>query len=116
MVTFTLFKPDGTALFAPVFGLVDSGADGSMFPMDVMPALGISQSDCAKKPQLGSSGRGECYEWNGGTLPADFWGITVNLKMDFSDTPFILLGRTDFFSYFTVAFDQRRRRFVLESY
>jgi hypothetical protein len=65
---------------------------------------------------MGAGGKSKFYCWHGGTLPADFFGKSVNLKVQFSDTPFILLGRADFFAAFKVSFDQRGLRFTVESY
>jgi hypothetical protein len=117
MVTFTLTDPNGKPVLPAFFGIADSGADGSMFPMAVMNDLGIAKSDCDKLPQLGAGGKTSCYAWKGSkTLPANFYGLTVNLQVRFSATPFILLGREDFFSTFKVSFNQRMLRFTLETY
>jgi hypothetical protein len=114
MLDFTIKRADGTPFPVPVYGLVDSGADGTMFPLDAMGPLGIALGDCDEKDQMGASGAGKFYEWKGGTLEGDFGGITINLLAQFSETPFILLGRSDFFARFAVMFEQRRLRFILE--
>lgn len=116
MATFMLTKPDGTPMPVSFFGLVDSGADNSLFPISVMTNLGIDQSDCDEHQNIGSSGIGIRYCWKRGKLAADFYGVTVDLCVEFSDTPFILLGRSDFFARFSVAFDQKNLRFTLEEY
>jgi hypothetical protein len=116
MVTFTLTHPAGHKIAPPFFGLVDSGADGTIFPMAVMADLGISQADCDELDQMGAGGASKFYCWKTGSLAADFFGRPVNLKVQFSLTPFILLGREDFFSAFRVTFDQRSLRFTVESY
>jgi hypothetical protein len=88
-----------------------------MFPMSMMGALGIDQANCDERDQMGAGGLGKFYCWPGGTLPATFFKtVTVNLKVQFSATPFILLGREDFFSEFKVSFDQRKGQFVVENY
>jgi len=116
MVTFTLKDPQGSPVVPPFFGIADSGADGSMFPMAVMDDLGITQADCEERGQLGADGAGKYYAWNGGKLSANFYGVTVDLNMHFSRTPFILLGRSDFFAMFKVSFNQRSLRFTIQNY
>lgn len=116
MVTFTIHDPSGHPVTPPFFGIADSGADSSLFPMAVMDDLGIAKGDCDKQVQTGAGGQCDMYCWKGGTLPADFWGTMVDLVVNFSDTPFILLGRSDFFAAFKVSFDQRSLRFAVESY
>ena len=101
----------------PLFGLVDSGADETMFPIDAMAVLGIDKSaDCTQKQGGGAGGLHDFYVWNGGKLRADVYGVAVDLIVNFSDCPFILLGRTDFFAVFKVVFDQRGQKFTLEEY
>jgi hypothetical protein len=115
-VPFVIHNPKGDRVSPAFFGLADSGADGSIFPMPVMKDLGIDTSECEERDQIGSGGPSKFYCWKGGTLPADVYGVTVDLMVQFSNTPFILLGRSDFFAAFKVSFDQRRLSFTIESY
>jgi hypothetical protein len=87
-----------------------------MFPMDVMADLGITKADCDECDQLGAGGKSKYWAWQDGKLPANFYGRPVDLSVQFCDTPFILLGREDFFAAFKVAFDQRNLRFTIEAY
>lgn len=80
----------------------------------MMGTLGIDPADCDVFDNIGSNGVGQRHVWRGGKLEANFSGVTVLLPAQFSDTPFILLGRDDFFYAFSVKFDQRNLRFTLE--
>jgi hypothetical protein len=82
MVTFTLHKPSGDPIYPPFFGIADSGADSTMFPMDVMDDLGLTKADCDECDQLGAGGMSKYLDWKGKKLPADFYGArTVNLSV-----------------------------------
>ena len=96
--------------FVDTLGLVDSGADSSMFHLDFARVLGLDLNSVAPTDTLGI----------GGT--ASVWTFQVNLtvlrhrfpaSVSFSGTApkeFGLLGRADFLHAFRVGFDQRGHR------
>jgi hypothetical protein len=116
MLPVSLSRVDGTVIPVPFNALVDSGADGSMFKLDMMPVFGVTKADCDEREQKGAGGTSTFYCWKGGTVNASFLGVKMNLILQFSDTPMVLLGREDFFSYFKIEFDHAQKHFVLDEY
>jgi hypothetical protein len=99
-------------------GLIDSGADNSMFPLAWASPLGIDKADCQEETCSTVGGVTKQYIWAAG-LDAEIQALntTVHLNACFSeDLPIVLLGRHDFFSVFRVSFDQRSLTFTLQKY
>ena len=93
MVQITLKDVHGVPLPAPFSGIVDSGADASTFKLNMLGPLGIDFADCEECKGQGMGGE---------------------LKAQFCESPFILLGCEDFFKAFDVTFRQQTRTFVLD--
>jgi hypothetical protein len=99
-------------------GLLDSGADNSMFPLAWATHLGIDPASCREEECSTAAGMTKQYIWPDG-LDAEILalGKTVHLSACFSEgLPVVLLGREDFFAEFRVGFDQRSQTFTLQSY
>ncbi len=100
----------------PIPCLVDSGASSSLFPAPVAQLVGVDLTKCDLIDGMtagGVSKRYRCPE----PLQAELMGRTLNLHAEFEpNLPIVLLGRTDFFTVFKVAFDERKRRFTLTPY
>ncbi len=100
----------------PAVGLLDSGADHSVFDWEIGLALGLIPDD---EHQIE-------LEILGGTLPGyrykvelDACGITFEAPVSFvPDWPFDspLLGRADFFHAFRIAFEHRNSRMLLSPF
>lgn len=101
----------------PSRAIVDSGADKSFLPVAIASHLGIDLAQCVREDCNTAGGVTTTYVWQAG-LEAEIQAMRmkVHLKTTFSETPFVLLGREDFFSAFRVAFDQRNEAFTLEPY
>lgn len=102
----------------PVPGLIDSGADNSMFPLDWAGHLGVDLSACRVEDCSTAGGVVQHHIWDPG-LEAEVQalGRRVKLNAAFCDgLPVVILGRDDFFAEFKVSFDQRAQTFTLETY
>jgi hypothetical protein len=93
-----------------IIGLVDSGADSSLFPVQWASEFGIDLAQCRDANGSSAAGKTTYYEWPGG-LHATTAGERLRLAAVFGSTPFVLLGRDDFFAHFRVAFDQQAMTF-----
>jgi hypothetical protein len=99
----------------PLMALVDSGADSSLFPIQIAPLIGIDVTRCEQATGMTAGGPSSRYIWDDG-LQAIILGREVRLRGVFGACPVILLGRGDFFDTFRVAFDQREKTFSLDPY
>ena len=109
----TLVGPGGES--PPLMALVDSGADSSLFPLQVAPLVGVDPNRCEEGTGMTAGGRSRRYIWSDG-LRATVLGRELQLRGAFGACPVILLGRGDFFDAFKITFDQRAKIFSLESY
>ena len=101
----------------PVPGIVDSGADYTFLPVPLAAHLGIDLGQCLRQPAQTAGGAADQYVWQAG-LDAEVQQLrmTIHLKTAFAATPYVLLGREDFFAAFrTISFDQVAERFTLEA-
>ena len=99
--------------------LVDSGADRTTLPLKIAWRLGIQQNELILRPG-GGRGVKSCFDVWTSTVPiqaevsrrnvstgADSaWGPAFTLSPFFIDDGSFLLGREDFFSVFTVTFEE----------
>jgi len=99
----------------PIPALLDSGADASVFPIELAELLGVSLPECRKEAFDSADGDGTEFVWDE-PLTATFDGQTVQLTAAFADTPIALLGRHDFFIRYLVTINQRDRVFVLQAH
>lgn len=93
--------------FIDTLGLVDSGADASLFNADIALALGFTLTLGQEHPIGGIGGNAVAWDFD---VVLSVAGERVPAKIGFSPTSpreFGLLGRTDFFAAFHVGFDQR---------
>jgi hypothetical protein len=100
----------------PTFGLIDSGADATCFPLDYARLLGIKLDKCQKETVRTAGGPAPEYIWKSEPIKAVILGRLLELEARFSDTPMPLLGQVDFFDRFKVRFDWRAKRFLVEAY
>ena len=107
----------------PMTALVDSGADRTTFPLKIAWDLGIQRDELTLRPGGGRGVKSHFDVWTSsvpiragvsrrdvatGTYSA--WGPTFTLRPFFIDGGSFLLGRADFFSVFTVTFEEGRGR------
>ncbi len=119
---------DGPKGARDIGGVVDSGADCTLLPMAVAESLGIPSEDLTPTPG-GSGGAGGVWfpTW---ALPYsltarviapfergdELWGPDLALQPEFAkhEDTVALFGRVDFFSTYTVIFDQPAGAFHIE--
>jgi len=102
----------------PLQGLIDSGADSSLFPYAIMSTIGIEKDDCVEGKCVGAVGGGSQLVYEPGIeieIPDLDRRLTV--AANFSQLPgsLALLGRVDFFTYFRVTIDEPSATFSLQS-
>ena len=103
--------------------LVDSGADRTTFPLKIARELGIQRDELILRPGGGRGVKSRFDVWTSSvpiragisrhdvSIDADpAWGPTFTLWPFFIDDGSFLLGRADFFSVFTVTFEEGRGR------
>jgi hypothetical protein len=103
--------------------LVDSGADRTTFPLKIARGLGIQQDELILRPGGGRGVKSRFDVWtsslpiragvstyNASTGADAAWGPAFTLRPFFIDDGSFLLGRADFFSVFTVTFEEGRGR------
>jgi hypothetical protein len=98
-------------VFYDTLGLVDSGADASMFNTEHAKALGLALNPAAVEKGSGVGGDAEMWIH---TIELVVAGRTIKADVAFSPTcpeEFGLLGRADFFERFRIGIEQRERRF-----
>jgi hypothetical protein len=103
----------------PVIAIVDSGAERSMFPKAYAAALGLQLVEAEDKPHALDGT--PIMAWRAldpldarilAIFPkrAKHWGPTFDLRPFFTETSTSVLGRRDFFSRFTVTFQDMGER------
>jgi hypothetical protein len=103
--------------------LVDSGADRTTLPLKIAWKLGIQQNELILRPGGGRGVKSRFNVWTSSvqirarvrrrvasTGAESAWGPTFTLCPSFIDDDLSLLGRADFFSVFTVTFEEGRGR------
>jgi len=103
--------------------LVDSGADRTTFPLKIAWKLGIQRNELILRPGGGRGVKSHFDVWRSSvpiragisrhdvSTGADAaWGPVFRLSPVFIDGGSFLLGRADFFSVFTVTFEEGRGR------
>ena len=95
-------------------GLVDSGADRSVFPIAVAHYLDIDLANCRVITLAGVNGVSDAYECRV-TLRVQSQDIEEDVWFDPNTTSF-LLGRADVFEHFLFCFDQRSTQLLLARY
>jgi hypothetical protein len=110
-----LIHVEGSLLKARVYGLIDSGADYSTFPVEWAPELGIELKGCLAHQGGTAGGPAGRYLHEPG-IYVSILGRKLHLGACFAPKcPIVLLGREDFFRYFRVAFDQAQETFRVEA-
>jgi hypothetical protein len=102
-------------ILKPTLAILDSGADSTTFPLAWAARIGIDvERDCVPAP---------CDTAAGGTTgfyyPGDVEAIVMGEPLPLSATfnpglGVVLLGRSDFFDWYKVLFDQRAKIFTIE--
>jgi hypothetical protein len=103
--------------------LVDSGADRTTLPLKIAWDLGIQQDELVLRPGGGRGVKSRFDVWTSSvpiragvsrrdvsTGADSAWGPVFTLWPFFIDDGSFLLGRADFFSVFTVTFEEGRGR------
>jgi hypothetical protein len=103
--------------------LVDSGADRTKFPLEIAWKLGIQRDELILRPRGGRGVKSRFDVWtssvpiragisrrDASTGADSAWGPAFTLRPSFVDGGSFLLGRADFFSVFTVTFEEGRGR------
>ena len=106
-----------------LWALVDSGADRTTFPLKIARELGIQRDELILRPGGGRGVKSRFDVWTSSvpiragisrhdvSIDADpAWGPTFTLWPFFIDGGSFLLDRADFFSVFTVTFEEGRGR------
>jgi hypothetical protein len=99
---------NGPAQAISDMGLVDTGADYSLFPLYFMEILDISRDECQEHVFEGSAGSGSLFVAPT-PLTISILGQVFSIEAKFGDTPIPLLGRNDVLAHFEVTIDQRRQ-------
>ena len=103
--------------------LVDSGADRTTLPLKIAWKLGLQPDELILRPGGGRGVKSRFDVWTS-TVPIragvsrrdvstgshSAWGPAFTLRPVFIDGSSLLLGRADFFSVFTVTFEEGRGR------
>lgn len=114
VVDIEIHGPSGLRL--GVRALIDSGADTTTFPIDMMGALGLKKLDCHKVKSATAAGTADCYVCKR-LIDAEFDGEKFKLQANFMPgLPIPLLGRQDFFAHFKVSFNEQAEVVTLETY
>jgi hypothetical protein len=98
------------------WGLVDTGADTTGFPLDVLHEFGLTPADLIPiHGMTGNEGPGVAFEYPPGVelVVAGDQRIRVTGHFLPVGLPCIALGREDFFRAFAVELDQRAARLTL---
>jgi hypothetical protein len=103
--------------------LVDSGADRTTLPLKIAWDLGIQRDELILRPGGGRGVKSHFDVWtssvpiragvstrDASTGADSAWGPAFTLSPVFIDGGSLLLGRADFFSVFTVTFEEGRGR------
>lgn len=88
-------------------GIIDSGADYSMFPMQLAVDIGLKYDQNDPKDMLGVGGltpKGAFVAVDGLIIRSEIGEITLRQPWLVPSLPIILLGRSDFFAAFRVDF------------
>jgi hypothetical protein len=101
------------ALHVDTMGIVDSGADLTLFNEQLLEPLGLDKSQAVRIVEVGAAGRGElafCFDVilriKGGSF-SDQIGFTPA-----ADPAYGWLGRPGLFMACAIGFDERRARFL----
>lgn len=97
------------------YGLADTGADTTSFPMAHMTDFGIERSDCDEEEITSAAGIGRQFIYPA-RLRAQVEDVQFEVIPAFMETPVILLGQEDFFTHFEVTFDHRAQKVTLRPY
>lgn len=110
---------NGPARSLPLQGLIDSGADSSLFPEAIMDTIGISADDCTRITCASSTGEGSQLVYPPGIeIEIPDLGHRMWVVANFSQLPggLALLGRLDFFRAFRVMIDEPSATFSLQAF
>ncbi len=98
----------------PLEGLVDSGADRSVFPVVIALYLGIDLSTCGTIEVGGVIGKDDFYEC---AVVLRVQGRDINARVWFNPSGSnILLGRADVFNRFRFGFLQQSKELLILRY
>jgi hypothetical protein len=115
-VSIGLIDPSGNILSTRPVGLVDSGCDSTTLPLEWAERLGIDHAtECLKFQGGTAGGKADQFLYEPG-IHATFLGKKLRLGAIFAPhCPVVLLGRQDFFRYFTsINFEQEEQKMHLE--
>jgi len=96
------------------YGLLDSGADKCLFPLEIAEQVGI---DAYAGEKITGIGIGNTIDtWHVDNVALVIGGYEFNASVGFADCPTILLGRIGIFERFKVRFDERGKEVELIPY
>jgi hypothetical protein len=101
--------------YIDTFGIVDSGADGSLFNMQFAIALGLNPAPTPDRVGSGVGGGLDVWDFD---IFMSAYGKRFAARVGFSPawSPTVgLLGRADFFSAFHVGFDEPTHQVLLQA-
>lgn len=98
-----------------VFGIVDSGADMSCFPMGYINEFGYDATQLTEQPmgQAGGVARSFVSTVASTAVVPEFPNDPVLIRPTFTEGQWVLWGRSDFMNVFTVTFLEPQKQFVL---
>lgn len=115
MVPITLVGPEGDEL--QEWAVVDTGADHSCIPIELMAPLGVTLGACAMEDAKTDGAVTPLPRYVAGmeTRVLSSWRLTLRPHF-IPDWRFVLLGREDFGAAFKWTLDERARKLTLEAY
>jgi len=112
IVSIEIFGPSGRQTFD---ALIDSGADCSLFNIQIAQALGLDLSVARRIRMTGISGGVEGYRLEDIEIKIEGIGKTIKIPVCFADSPSIgtLLGQEGFFDQYRIKFEKDHDSFEI---
>ena len=95
---------------------LDTGADFTMMPNSAAELLGLNLEEAQERKVTGIEGSGVSARLGRITLKVGFMEVTIPCLFSSIESMPFLLGRMEIFDRFNIAFDNQRKRVILESY
>ncbi len=106
LVPLKVFSPERDA-FVLGYGLVDSGAEKSLFDIEIAHELGIDLTSAATEVFSGiEEGKMEVYVTDVTVMVSGDTHITIPVGFTEQSSPFIVLGQEGFFDAYKITFNR----------